>query len=239
VLYNFDGAHGAYSYSPLVQGNDGNFYGTATSGGAGNGGGVVFRITPAGKLIVLHTLNGTTDGNGPDAGVIQASDGNFYGVADNGGNSDLCFSCGTLFGINTIGDLFVAYNFDGTAGYAPDINLVQDTNGIIYGETNAGGVVNASCGGGCGVFYKYDAHFPAFVTLLPYSGKVGSTIEFLGQGFTSGTTTVSFNGVSATPTVVSKTYMTAIVPGGATSGFVTVTNASGTLTSNKTFNVAK
>jgi uncharacterized repeat protein (TIGR03803 family) len=241
LLYNFDDAQGAYSYSPLVQGSDGNLYGTATGGGTGNGGGVVFRITLAGQFIVLHAMNGTTDGNQPDAGLVQASDGNFYGVADNGGNSTPCLGsgCGTLFGINTIGDLFVAYDFDGTVGYAPDITPVQHTNGIIYGEADFGGVANSSCILGCGVFYKYDAHLPAFVTLLPYSGKAGSTIEFLGQEFTSGITTVSFNGTSVTPTVVSKTYMTAIVPSGATSGFVTVENSSGTLTSNKKFHVTR
>jgi hypothetical protein len=68
------------------------------------------------------------------------------------------------------------------------------------------------------------------------SGKVGKTIEVLGQGFTS-STSVSFNGTTATPSVKSSTYLTVAVPRGATTGFVTVTTSSGTLKSNKKFRV--
>jgi hypothetical protein len=69
-----------------------------------------------------------------------------------------------------------------------------------------------------------------------FSGKVGSTIEILGQGFT-GTTKVFFHGVSAAFTVVSNTYLTAVVPAGAATGYVTVRAPGGALTSNKTFRV--
>jgi hypothetical protein len=77
-----------------------------------------------------------------------------------------------------------------------------------------------------------------FVSFVPSlsSGKVGKTIQILGQGFT-GTTNVSFNGVSATFAVASDTYLTAVVPAGATTGRVTVTASGGTLTSNKVFRV--
>jgi hypothetical protein len=69
------------------------------------------------------------------------------------------------------------------------------------------------------------------------SGNVGKTVEILGQGFT-GTTAVSFNGTAAASfTVVSSTYLTAIVPGGAKTGSVTVVTPGGTLTSNKAFRV--
>jgi hypothetical protein len=68
------------------------------------------------------------------------------------------------------------------------------------------------------------------------SGKVGKTIEILGQGF-KGTTGVSFNGTRATFKGVSSTYLTAKVPSGATTGFVTVTTPKGKLTNNKKFRV--
>ena len=71
---------------------------------------------------------------------------------------------------------------------------------------------------------------------MSISGNVGKTVEILGQGFT-GTTSVSFNGAPATFKVVSATYLTATVPSGATTGFVTVVTPSGTLTSNKKFQV--
>jgi hypothetical protein len=75
--------------------------------------------------------------------------------------------------------------------------------------------------------------------LLPTSGKVGATVEILGQGFI-GTKAVSFNGTAAAKfTVVSNTYMTAVVPTGATTGLVTVTTPKATLQSNKKFTVTE
>jgi hypothetical protein len=76
----------------------------------------------------------------------------------------------------------------------------------------------------------------AFVEALPYAAKAAKTIKILGQGMT-GTTTVSFNGTSASFSVKSDTYLTATVPAGATTGFVTVTTPSGPLKSNKQFRV--
>jgi uncharacterized repeat protein (TIGR03803 family) len=55
VIYNFDGTHGGQPLSPLVQGSDGNFYGTMTSYGS-KGHGVVFKITPSGRVTVLHNI---------------------------------------------------------------------------------------------------------------------------------------------------------------------------------------
>jgi hypothetical protein len=75
-----------------------------------------------------------------------------------------------------------------------------------------------------------------FAEAVTSSGKVGATIGFLGQGFTK-SSTVSFNGTPATPSVKSGTYLTAKVPTGATTGFVTVTTLSGSLKSNKVFRV--
>jgi hypothetical protein len=65
---------------------------------------------------------------------------------------------------------------------------------------------------------------------------VGRTVKILGQGLT-GTSAVSFNGISANFTVNSDTYLTTTVPSGAITGFVTVTTPSGTLTSNQQFRV--
>ena len=73
-----------------------------------------------------------------------------------------------------------------------------------------------------------------FARLVTWSAKVGKTVEILGQGF-SGTTVVSFNGVHATFSVVSDTYLTATLPAGALTGTVTVTTPTNTLTSDRKF----
>jgi IPT/TIG domain-containing protein len=80
------------------------------------------------------------------------------------------------------------------------------------------------------------APVPTHRSLMSTTGRVGKTVEVLGQGFT-GTTAVSFNGTAATFNVWSDTYLQTTVPTGATTSFVTVTTPSGTLTSNKQFRV--
>jgi hypothetical protein len=74
------------------------------------------------------------------------------------------------------------------------------------------------------------------VNFVRGSGKVGWRVEILGQGFT-GTTGVSFNGTAANFVVQSDTYLTATIPQGATTGFVSVTTPGGTLQSNVVFRV--
>jgi uncharacterized repeat protein (TIGR03803 family) len=230
LLYEFDGTDGSESFAPLIQGSDGNFYGTATSGGSA-GYGTVFRITPQGKLTVLHSFSRGNDGYILYGGLVQATDGNFYGTTAGQPPN----SCGTIFRITPKGRFSTLYNFgQGGTGCGPEVTLIQHTDGALYGDTYMGGTGN--CSTGCGVFFRLNANLPPFVSLLSITGKVGKTIEILGQGF-KGTTAVSFNGTSASFKVVSGTYVTATVPKGATTGFVTVTTPKGKLTSNKKFRV--
>jgi uncharacterized repeat protein (TIGR03803 family) len=233
VLFNFDGTHGANPNGPLVQGTDGNFYGTTTNGGIANSG-VVFKITAAGKLTVLHSLNGTGDGSQPLAGLVQATDGNFYGSASAGGSSVCSGGCGTIFKITLPSTFSTVYSFDDSSGASPAVTMIQHTNGLLYGDAENGG--SACAAPGCGVFFSLNLGLNPFVSLVYTSGKIGKVVEILGQGFT-GATAVSFNGAPATFKVASNTFLMATVPSGATTGFVTVTTPSGTLTSNSKFRV--
>ncbi|MBV9300785.1 MAG: hypothetical protein JOY62_09525 [Acidobacteriaceae bacterium] len=223
-LHEFDKTDGAAPVAPVVQASDGNFYGTTSEGGDANGDGVIFKLTPSGQLTVLHSFNGTTDGKRPTAGLVEATDGNFYGATTLGGSKNY----GTLYKITSAGAFSVIYNFDQTTGADPQVTLFQHTNGDLYGEAYNGGKF------GQGTFYTLDTELLPFVSLVPTWGTVGTSIGILGQGFTSATA-VSFNGASAKFTVHSDTYLTATVPSGATAGAVSVTTGIGILKSNQAF----
>lgn len=225
-IYQFDKTNGAGPIGPLVQGSDGNFYGTTSYGGDANGDGVIFQLTPLGKIKVLHFFNGT-DGKQPLGGLVQATDGNLYGTASAGGAKGF----GTLYKITTLGVFTPLHDFDKANGATPEITLFQHTNGILYGETHDGGL-------GVGTFYSWvdPTNLKPFVSVLPGVGTIGTKmIGILGQGFTATTTSVSFNGAPASFTFVSSTFLSATVPSAATTGIVTVVTPSGTLPSNKTF----
>jgi uncharacterized repeat protein (TIGR03803 family) len=225
LIYQFDQTHGAGPLGPVIQGTDGNFYGTTSAGGT-SGLGVAFKLTSAGVLTVVHNFNGT-DGETPDAGLVQANDGNVYGTTTAGGT----LGFGTLFKITSAGTFSVVYNFENTHGASPKVTLFQETNGILYGDTDLGGTKSS------GAFYSLNISAAEFVKLQTMSGKVGTQVSILGQGFT-GSTAVSFGGVNATTfTVVSDTYVTANVPTGGKTGTVTVVRPSGSLNSIQQFKV--
>ena len=133
----------------------------------------------------------------------------------------------------------MVHSFDGTDGETPYSTIFQHTNGRLFGGTTSGGTgsgVDCSVGA-CGVFYSVNIGAAPFVAFVGQpAGKAGKTVEILGQGFT-GTTAVSFNGISASFEVVSETYLTATVPAGATTGTVQVTTPVGVLLSNVAFRV--
>jgi uncharacterized repeat protein (TIGR03803 family) len=143
-------------YAALVQGTDGNFYGTTLEGGANScrdqygSCGTVFKITPGGKLTTLHSFDGT-DGWYPDAGLVQATDGDFYGTTEQGGAND----DGTVFKITASGKLTTLYAFGrGGHGKWPIAGLIQATNGKLYGTTGLGGNSSYYCGDGCGTVFE-------------------------------------------------------------------------------------
>jgi uncharacterized repeat protein (TIGR03803 family) len=226
LLHSFDGTHGAEAYAPLMQASNGNFYGT-TEGGGNYNNGVVFEMSPAGVFTDLHDFDPNTEGGQPFSALIEGTNGFLYGTTVYGGT----FNTGTIYSIPLSGgNPDTLYSFDSTSGRAPGAPLTQHTNGTFYSDSAWGGSDDL------GTFYSFSAGLSPFVRLVTTSAKVGKTVEILGQGFT-GTTAVSFNGTPATFHVASKTYLTALVPNGATSGFIKVTTPGGTLESNQAFRV--
>ncbi|RDC63325.1 choice-of-anchor tandem repeat GloVer-containing protein [Adhaeribacter pallidiroseus] len=140
ILKNLDNATtGSNPQGSLVLGQDGNFYGMTSRGGSNNYG-TVFKITPAGTLTVLRNLDSTNDGRYPEGSLIQATDGNFYGLTNSGG----LFGYGTLFKITTGGVYTVLHHFDfyNDGGRAVG-SLVQGSGNNLYGLTPDGGYFDA------------------------------------------------------------------------------------------------
>ena len=213
----------------LIQGGDGNLYGTQGAGGNQDHG-TVFKVSPQGQLTYLHSfcqLDCAT-GNSPIAPLVEGSDGNFYGTNYLAGNT---YYAGSIFGITPTGGFDTLYLFcsqancldgDGPAG------LIQATNGTFYGVTTGGGTA------GSGTIFSMSLGLGPFVAAKPGFGSAGQVVRILGNNLT-GTTGVTFNGVSANFKVVSDTFIQAQVPTGASAGMIEVTTPSGTLSSNINF----
>jgi uncharacterized repeat protein (TIGR03803 family) len=143
LLEKFDGfSNGDNPFSGLVQGTNGDFYGTTENGGATEQG-TLFKITPSGTLTTLVSLDGA-DGLGPLGAMIVATNGNLYGTTYSGGASDACEGgCGSIFTMTPSGTQTVLYSFcsqsDCTDGAQPFAGLLQATDGNFYGTTAAGG----------------------------------------------------------------------------------------------------
>ncbi|MGA8762265.1 MAG: choice-of-anchor tandem repeat GloVer-containing protein [Candidatus Sulfotelmatobacter sp.] len=223
---------GEFPQTGLVQATNGNLYGTTIVGGA-YGSGTIFEITPSGKLTTLYNVcsqNGCPDGNYLYAGLIQATDGNLYGVMEIGGANN----GGTIFSMTLSGRLTTLHSFCSQQacadGQYPAAGLVQDTNGNLYGTTADGGTI------GDGTVFSLSVGLGPFVETQPTTAKLGATVNILGTNLT-GATSVNFNGKAASFTVVSSSEITTTVPAGATTGEVQVVTPSGTLLSNVSFRV--
>src|SRR5208337_852488 len=160
TLYNFCSQSGCADGSnpdwgaALVQGTDGNFYGTTEDRGGQQTyeNGTIFKITPSGTLTTLYTF---AEGQGsPQSSLIQATDGNLYGTVVVGGANGQ----GAVFSITPSGTLTTLYSFCSqsgcTDGSRPQAALVQATNGTFYGTTGTGGITSCNSGYGCGTIFS-------------------------------------------------------------------------------------
>lgn len=148
TLHNFNQADGCHPSGTLMQGRDGGFYGSA-DGGA-HGAGVTFRMSAAGQFTAFYSFCSQAhcaDGYNPNAPLLQASDGNFYGTTVFGGSA--ARNAGTVFQISRSGKLTTLYSFCQEKacpeGGRPTGGLIQASDGNIYGVNSAGG-----SGGGAG-----------------------------------------------------------------------------------------
>ena len=187
TIYNFcsqpDCVDGEAPSASLVQTSDGTLYGTTGGGGNLNGPpcgqigcGTAFAISPSGALATLYKFcsqSNCADGTTPLGGLVQASDGNFYGTTSGGG----AHAFGTIFRITPAGTFTTLYNFcsqpNCADGASPSGALVQGADGYLYGTTAAGGIANCigAAGPGCGTLFK-----------VSLSGQFASLYAFCAQG---------------------------------------------------------
>jgi uncharacterized repeat protein (TIGR03803 family) len=183
TLHSFDGADGANPSAGLIQAANGDFYGTTPGGGVSDnchgGCGTVFKITPSGILTTLYNFcsqSNCADGANPEAGLVQATNGNFYGTTPLGGANP---PYGTVFEITPSGTLTTLYNFCSRGGFnctdgAYPNGLVRGTDGNFYGTTAEGGANTNACNGlGCGTVFK-TMPSGALTTLHSFDGTDGA-----------------------------------------------------------------
>ena len=223
--YSFEGIYG--TPGPLIQGTDGNLYGTTADGGA-YGAGSVFKLTLGGDITELHIFDdrsaaGRAQGYRPLGGLVQGGDGNFYGAAILGGDSD----GGVLFRVTPEGEYTVQAQLDMSTGEDPSTSPFLHTNGKIYGMTVYGGAK------GWGTAYHLDVGAPSFIRAVPGTAKAGQTIGLLGAF--GDAAAVTFNGLDAPLSGTGANYHTAVVPAGAATGLIEVTTPAGTTQTLKPF----
>ncbi len=229
---NSDGEYpdGEYPTANLIQGSNGDFYGTTEQGGTANEG-TIFQLTAAGKETVLYSFPNQTDGAYPSLPLTQGPNGLLFGAATDcaGGG---CSQAG-LFDITPEGAYKNLYLYPLVCSNCgqPEAPLLLSTNGTFYSTTEQGGI-------GVGSFYSLNDGYSPFISLVNVtSGAEGAQVGILGQGFSS-KSVVEFGGTKATTTkLTGTTYILATVPTGALTGDITVTTGSTVLSTTASYKI--
>src|SRR5215831_3671579 len=179
ILFSFKATNGASPYAGLTLGNDGNFYGTTSGGGAfgdrySNGYGTVFRVTTNGVLTTLISFAGT-NGAFPYAGLTLGNDGNLYGTTGGGGayTNQYGQGAGTVFRVATNGVLTTLVHFADTNGANPRAGLTLGNDGNFYGTTLYGGAYTNRYGQGAGTVFRVTTN-GVLTTLVHFAGTNGA-----------------------------------------------------------------
>jgi uncharacterized repeat protein (TIGR03803 family) len=160
TLGRFNGNNGMFPVSGLVQGTDGNFYGTTLQGGV-YGLGVAYRATVGGLITPLVAFNGN-DGAYPSSVLVQGPDGSFYGTTESGGPNG---GAGTIFKVTSTGNFTLLHTFSGNDGSVPVPGLALGADDYFYGTTYQGGT-----NGGGGTVFRITAS-GAFTSLYSFTGS--------------------------------------------------------------------
>jgi uncharacterized repeat protein (TIGR03803 family) len=198
VLYSFGvrSSDGRYPGAALVQGADGNFYGT-TAGGGSLDCGTVYRISPGGTYSNLFGFGGNPNGQDPLGPLSLGNDGNFYGTTQFGGRD---FD-GNVYRISPSGSFASLYSFTGfpNDGSAPN-GVTLGSDGNFYGTTIDGGT-GTLCSGGCGTVFRFSPGGSETILHSFTGAPSGGAAPFVGlvrgsDGNFYGTTLFGLNGTN-------------------------------------------
>lgn len=179
-------------YGNLIKASDGLLYGMTPAGCYANGGGAIFRCDTSGNnMTILYAFKGGSDGGGPYGSLIQANDGNLYGMTNYGGNS----GSGVIFKCTTSGTETAIYSF--TNNEKPYGSLIQATDGNLYGMTHGGGsngmgsIFQCSLSGTYNLLVSFTGASGPAMGANPYGGLVQATNGLLyGMTYSGGANNV-------------------------------------------------
>jgi uncharacterized repeat protein (TIGR03803 family) len=173
VIYAFpaNATDGANPKAGLIQGSDGMLYGTTTQGGSSNQG-TVFGISTAGKLTILHSFTGGSDGGLPVSSLTQLGNDNFYGTTTIGGSG-----AGTIFKMDYVHVFTVRHVFNSAKEGGTCVSgLYLGGNGSLYGVTSTGGT------GGYGSLFAINTNFED-LTIIEQFGSPSNGFDATGLPF--------------------------------------------------------
>ena len=250
VLHNFDRTadinDGVQPLAGLALGTDGNVYGT-TGGGGHQNAGALFRVTPAGSYSTLYSFcpkSGCKDGFYPQTGMVQHTNGKFYGVTESGGttvNGGEFFSLDmglgpfvSLIGVSGKVDSSIeilGQGFNGTSsvklgGTTAKFNVVSDTYMTATVPAGSSGFVTVATPGGTLTSSRQFFVIPTVTGFSPASGPVGSHVVVTGKGLIQASL-VKIGSKKATYVVNSDTQVTVTVPAGAVTNKISITTPGG------------
>jgi len=187
---------GHYSRGGLVEGKDGNLYGTAEDGGTGQVG-TVFRISLAGAFEIVYNFRSQplcSDGQTPMGRLALGTNGNLFGATTYGGYGEGNGGYGVIYEITPEGLFKVLHLFNVTDGAYPSSGLLAATDGNFYGVCAYGGTYNlgtlfrVSPSGAFTVLHDFggpnDGTIPTGDLIQAKDGKIyGTTLgSYSGQG---------------------------------------------------------